>query len=74
MGMKTCPERKRKVLKANKGLLEADLVYNWASFASFSQIAERQLGSVECRCWQCNGQLLTTPRCFLVILSQFCRN
>ena len=45
--MKTCPERKRKVLKAKKGLLEADLVCNLASFASFPRSGERQLGSVE---------------------------
>ena len=45
--MKTCPERKRKVLKAKKGLLEADLVCNLASFASFPRSAEPQLGSVE---------------------------
>ena len=39
--MKTCPERKRKVLKAKKGLLEADLVCNLASFASFLRSGER---------------------------------
>ena len=45
--MKTCPERNRNVLKAKKGLLEADLVCKLASFASFLRSAESQLGGVE---------------------------
>ena len=51
--MKTCPERNRNVLKAKKGLLEADLVCKLASFASFLRSAESlsQLGGVE-RDWR----------------------
>ena len=73
--MKTCPERKRKVLKAKTNLLEADLVCNLASFASFARSAERQLGNGVEMAWNVVAgsvmvSVFITPRCFLVVPSQ----
>ena len=72
--MKTCPERKRKVLKAKKGLLEADLVFNLVSFASFPRSAERQLGSVELAWNVVAGSVMVSFSSLQDVFLRFCRN